>query len=301
MRRLSLVLVILPGAAHAVEVRLAGAGCPAVEGVEARWAGGAGAIEVEVVGEGLVGRVRVPQADGAVIERQIEARRGGCPALVDALLTAGALLAPLDAPIEAPIEVAPPRPAPPPEPAPIFEPTAEAAAPTRPVIAARSHAVAQGAVEASIAPGVELGAAPGPLARIEARVAGRWGALGVGGGAQAGWAPEAAVEGGAVALDRYAAVGFGCWRPGAWALCGEARAGGVVVRPRGLDGAARVELDAAAGLRVGYGWAVGPAAVGVEIGADAPLRPLRLTVGGEAVWRAWPVTPWLAVTAGWGG
>lgn len=291
--------MVLPATAHGVEVRLDATGCPAVEAVEARWAGGAGAIEVEAVGERLVGRVRVPQADGAVIERQIEARRGGCGALVDALLTAGALLLPLDAPIEPP----PPRPAPPPEPAPVFEPAAAAMRPA-PVIGGRAvagEAATPQTVGAEVAPGVELGAAPGPMVRVEARVSGRWGALAVGGGAQAGWAPEAAVEGGAVALDRYAAVGFGCWQPGGWALCGGARVGGVVVRPRRLDGAARVELDAAAGLRAGYGWAVGPAAVGVEVGADAPLRPLRLTVGGAAVWRAWPVTPWLGATVGWGG
>lgn len=259
--------------------------CPSADAIAERWRGRTSTdapVELHVFadGERLVGIVRAAPEGQPPVARRLRARRDGCSALIDALLTSGALLV-------APIELPPPPP-PPPEPPPLAPPAPPTAAGSEPEPpAAPASGPVAGPWRLAVGARADVGSAPGASVSGEVRLAYRWPAATLGFGVQAGATGDAAVGAGAVSIERYAARGEGCWRPGSLGLCGFVRGGAVVLRPAGLDGGDAVELLADVGARAAWHIGMGDEwSLVVDAEAAAPLRPLRLTVDGAEAWQA---------------
>lgn len=280
---------MLAPAAAAVGVRIAPdvtGRCPSAGEIDARWQarapGGDAAVEIHVapVGDGLVGVVRVAAPDQPPAARRLRARRDGCSALVDALLTAAALLV---TPIEMPRRrVVPPPPAP-----------AEPAPPP-------TDFTPSGAWRVGLGARGDGGATPAMTLAGELRVERRFAALSLGGALHGGVMPTTAVGAGEVRVERYAGQLHGCWRPGALGICGLGRMGAAILRPDGLDGADATALLVDVGLRAEWHITVGEVlALVIDAELTAPLRRLRLRVDDRTAWAASPVGVGGGLTIEW--
>lgn len=280
---LALALLAAPAAAAPPSVTLDPAvvdRCPSADAIARRWRArrpdpdARVELTIRADGDRLIGLVRAALPREPPAARRLGARRDGCDPLVDALLTAAALLT---APIALPPEPQPPAPPPEPDPPP---PPAE--------------------LRLALGPRLDTGATPAAAYLGELHLT-RWtGPLGLGGGLHIGAMPAAPVGAARAAIERYAAQLHGCWRPGAIGLCALARAGALAVRPAGTDGDDTLQATADLGARAAWSALRGPRwALVLDLEAAVPLRPLRLALDGAPAWSAWPVALGAGLTAEW--